>query len=100
MKCHDYRVSLYTRAELKVDYDAPPEPAGEGEETLPVVGKGLKKGKAEGKKPSAPKAATRWEASEHATVTVALLRAVGEHAVAAEIQEILEDHNLWSVPKA
>ena len=68
------------------------------EESL-EVGEGLAQGKREAKKPGAPKVATRWEVSHHASVTVGMLRAVGEMECADAVQEILEDYNLWALPK-
>jgi hypothetical protein len=96
--CHEYRDSLFTRAELKRDYDAPAS-EGEGEETLPVVGKGLKKGKAEAKRPAATKTLTRFEVAGQGTALVHSLAAIGEADLAAEVRELLEDHGLWAVPK-
>lgn len=94
----DYGVPFQAGLFNKPEYrraKAKPEVEGESLE----VGEGLAADKRAGKKPSVPKVATRWEVSEHATVTVALLRALGDMEVADIIQEVLEDNNYWAIPK-
>lgn len=93
-----YRHNLFTDPKYGRNAGkAAPKP--ETDSDLPSTGEGLAKGKREAHKPTAPKAVTRHEVASQATALVGALTSIGETEAAREIREILEDHNLWAMPK-
>lgn len=95
VKCFDYRDGLFTDKRLTIDYNAP-----KAEPESLEVGEGLAADTKAGKKPKTVQTLTRASVVDQAAALVHALTQVGETDAAEEIRGVLQDYNLWAIPKA